>query len=76
MSLLGSLWFFWGMMLFDWNWGPIMFHVCYPLSLWLVAAYFAVVRFMCYLDLRIRREGWEVELVMRAAGNQLSGPTA
>ena len=40
--------------------------VCLPLSVWIVASYFAVVRFLCYLDLRIRREGWEVELVMRA----------
>ena len=75
-AILATLWFLWGMLLFDWNWGPVMLHVCYPLSLWIVAGYFAVVRFLCYLDLRIRREGWEVELVMRAAANQLTGPTA
>jgi hypothetical protein len=33
---------------------------------WLVIGYVSVVRFLCYLDLRIRREGWEVELLMRA----------
>jgi hypothetical protein len=45
--------------------GP--FYTClYPAALWIVAAYFAVVRFLGYLDLRIRREGWEVELLMRA----------
>ena len=38
----------------------------YPATLWMVAAYFTVVRFLGYLDLRIRREGWEVELLMRA----------
>ena len=50
-----------------------MIHVCFPATLWLVAGYFAVVRFLSYLDLRIRREGWEIELIMRAAANRLSG---
>jgi hypothetical protein len=31
----------------------------------------SVVRFLSYLDLRIRHEGWEVELRMRAEGAQL-----
>ena len=34
--------------------------------LWLVLGGFAVVRYLSYLDLRIRREGWEVELLVRA----------
>ncbi|MEX0977827.1 MAG: hypothetical protein WDZ48_03190, partial [Pirellulales bacterium] len=34
--------------------------------LWIVAAYFAVARFLAYLDQRIRGEGWEVELFLRA----------
>ena len=43
------------------------FYTClYPAALWLVAAYFTVVRFLAYLDLRICCEGWEVELLMRA----------
>jgi hypothetical protein len=37
-----------------------------PAALWLVLGYFAVVRFLSYLDLRIRAEGWEVELLLRA----------
>jgi hypothetical protein len=37
----------------------------------MVAGYFAVVRFLAYVDLRIRREGWEVELVMRAERDRL-----
>jgi hypothetical protein len=44
----------------------------YPLALWIVAGYFTVVRFLGYLDLRIRNEGWEVELMMRAEGARLS----
>ena len=35
-------------------------------ALWIVAAYFAVARFLAYLDQRIRGEGWEVELFLRA----------
>lgn len=45
--------------------------VLLPISLWLVAGFFAVVRFLAYLDLRIRREGWEVELTMRAEAERL-----
>ncbi|MFH1924423.1 MAG: hypothetical protein ABIP48_31610 [Planctomycetota bacterium] len=43
-----------------------MYTFYYPLAIWVVVAYFAVVRFLSYLDLRIRREGWEVELRIRA----------
>src|SRR5690606_15708634 len=48
----------------DWNW--VMLSVGYPLVLWMAAGYMAVVRFLNYLDLRIRHEGWEVELRLRA----------
>lgn len=44
----------------------------FPAMLWLATAYFAVVRFLAYLDLRIRREGWEVELTMRAEAARLA----
>jgi len=44
-----------------------------PFSLWLVVGFFTVVRFLCYLDSRIRREGWEVELALRAEGARLAG---
>ncbi|MGI9456324.1 MAG: hypothetical protein ACR2NU_07160 [Aeoliella sp.] len=43
----------------------------YPITLWLVVGWMAVVRFLSYLDLRIRREGWEVELLMRAEAHRL-----
>lgn len=43
-----------------------------PAALWLVMSLFAVIRFLSYLDLRIRREGWEIELRMRAEGVRLS----
>jgi len=50
--------------------------VVYPLCLWLVVAFWAVVRFLSYLDLRIRHEGWEVELLMRAEALRLTMPLA
>ncbi len=49
-----------------------IYTVFYPMALWTVVGYLTVVRFLGYLDLRIRREGWEVELMMRAEGAQLS----
>lgn len=57
----------------------IIFYI--PLVGWIVMGFFAVVRFLAYLDLRIRREGWEVELTMRAeaarlASNRLAGGAA
>lgn len=46
--------------------GPLMIELVMPLTMWLVAGYFTVVRFLSYLDLRIRQEGWEVELRLRS----------
>lgn len=55
-----------------WQWDNLTHTLYYPLALWIVVGYFTVVRFLGYLDLRIRREGWEVELMMRAEGDRLS----
>ncbi|NQU24140.1 MAG: hypothetical protein HQ567_22890 [Candidatus Nealsonbacteria bacterium] len=82
---LGSLLI--GILLFVCFWGAMMisrhlffseeylektsYTIFYPLALWLVVSYFTVVRFLGYLDLRIRREGWEVELMMRAEQTRL-----
>ena len=49
----------------------VVWNVCTPIALWLVAGYFTIVRFLSYLDLRIRREGWELELSLRAEGDRL-----
>ena len=72
-SLLFTLWYLKGMLLFQWDLGWTMFHIGIPACMWLVVGYFTVVRFLSYLDLRIRREGWEVELMVRAAATQLTG---
>ncbi len=54
-----------------WLQGPLMVQFFLPLSMWIVALYFTVVRFLSYLDVRIRQEGWEVELRLRAEANRL-----
>lgn len=44
--------------------------------LWIVAVYFTVARFLSYLDQRIRSEGWEVELFLRAQRDRLTRQAA
>jgi hypothetical protein len=53
-------------------WNPLVLRFIYPLCLWIVAAYFTVLRFLSYLDIRIRHEGWEVELRLRAEAARLA----
>jgi hypothetical protein len=45
-------------------------------ALWIVAVYFTVARFLSYLDQRIRSEGWEVELCLRAQRDRLTRQAA
>ncbi len=71
-----GFWFIAGILLNDWNWGSILVHLCVPLAMWITAGYFCVVRYLSYLDLRIRREGWEVELRMRAEAGRLARQVA
>lgn len=52
------------------NWVPQ--HILRPLAMWSVVAYLGVARFLSYLDLRIRQEGWEVELLVRAEAARLT----
>lgn len=71
-SIWLTLWFLRWRLVGEWRFQGVVYTVFYPLALWLVVGYFAVVRFLGYLDLRIRREGWEVELLMRAEGARLT----
>ncbi|MDG2384383.1 MAG: hypothetical protein P8N76_22130 [Pirellulaceae bacterium] len=73
LCLSAGFWFCSGAISNQWRWGSLMVELLIPLSMWLVAMFMAVVRFLNYLDLRIRREGWEVELKVRAAANELKG---
>ena len=61
-----------GIYLAQWQLGRAMMLFGWPLAMWLTAAFVTVIRFLSYLDLRIRHEGWEVELRMRAEAARLS----
>ncbi len=74
-AVVFTFWFGSGVFFNTWSWGPVMTEICVPLSMWLVACYFTVVRFLSYLDLRIRTEGWEVELRLRAEAARLERAT-
>ncbi|MEM0925164.1 MAG: hypothetical protein AAGJ83_03930 [Planctomycetota bacterium] len=58
----------WGTGIATGYWKPGLFAmiVWFPLALWTVAGISVVVRMMSYLDARIRLEGWDVELAVRA----------
>lgn len=43
-----------------------------PLVLWSVGLFVVVFRFLSYLDSRIRLEGWELELRLRAEGQRVA----
>jgi len=43
----------------------------FQLPIWLGVAFFAVARFLAYIDQRIRLEGWEVELRLRDVGRAM-----
>lgn len=61
-----------GTLVNEWEFSGTVFTVFFPLAMWLVVGYLTVARFLGYLDLRIRREGWEVELSMRAEKTRLT----
>jgi hypothetical protein len=48
-----------------------MLYFAIPAAMWICALYATVARYLNYLDQRIRYEGWEVELKLRAEGRRL-----
>lgn len=71
-GLAGILFMLQGVLLNDLELHRAMPLIGWPLAMWGTAMFLVVVRFLSYLDLRIRHEGWEVELRMRAEGNRLA----
>lgn len=67
-----SLWFLVRILSGEMESNTPQFSVWLNVALWLVIGYFAIVRFLSYLDLRIRTEGWEVELLLRAEAAHLT----
>ena len=52
------------------GWGDL-YGVRFQLALWLAIAFFAVARFLTYIDHRIRKEGWEIKLRLQNVGRAL-----
>ena len=75
-TVFGTFLFVSGVFFNDWQPGPVMLLTAYPLSLWIVAGFMTVARFLSYLDLRIRHEGWEVELLLRAEASRMMSRVA
>ena len=73
LALIATLWCVQGTLLFNWNLGDWFLRLAIPAIMWFVVVFMHVVRFLTYLDTRIRREGWEVELKVRAAAARWEG---
>ncbi len=72
LATYGTIGFLSGVIRQDWTQGPLLIQYLLPLAMWLVACYFTVFRFLTYLDARIRQEGWEVELQLRAEASRMA----
>jgi hypothetical protein len=48
-----------------------LFGLLFQAAIWIAVAYFGTFRFLSYVDRRIRLEGWELELRLKAAGRAL-----
>lgn len=59
----------------DQNWFDISAGPGWPaqVALWLTTVFTAVVRFLAYIDLRTRHEGWEIGLALQRAARRLDG---
>ena len=75
-SIAFSLWFIQGILTNQWVWNWFLVRVQIPLAMWMVVVFSTVFRFLNYLDIRIRREGWEVELKLQAAVSEYEGQVA
>lgn len=58
-------------MLFGLQLGRLGQIILFQCTIWIILMYFTVARFLTYLDQRIRNEGWEVELALRAQRQRL-----
>jgi hypothetical protein len=61
-----------GVLMGTWKWGWWMDLIIYPIALWITAVWATVLRFLTYMNTRIRAEGWDLELKLRAEAQRLS----
>lgn len=77
LSVLYTLMWFRGIAVGQWDLMDLfVLLVLYPLALWTIAGLSVLVRLLNYLDTRIRLEGWEVELAIRAEAMRQFGEEA
>lgn len=55
----------------SWDWNDLFYLAILPFALLAVGIFLAVYRYLSYIDSRIRLEGWEVELRVRAEAGRL-----
>jgi len=77
MAMLGFYSLLWarGILFGMWEWDAIVYVVLYPIALWAAGALSVLIRFLSYLDTRIRLEGWEVQLAVLAETTRQFGDT-
>lgn len=73
-AILAAQWFAIGVSTGDWRWNYWLDYVGVPLSLWCVGLFMAIFRFLAYIDSRLKLEGWEVELRLKAEAARLEPP--
>ena len=71
LSIAMSMVFLIGVLTGNWSWGFWMDLFLFPLTIWLVATWATVIRFLLYMNSRIRTEGWEIELRLKAEAQRL-----
>ena len=71
LSISMSIVFLIGVLTGIWRWGLWMDLFLYPLTIWIVSTWGAVIRFLLYMNSRIRTEGWEIELRLKAEAQRL-----
>ncbi len=69
--LVGTSLFVQGVITGLWQPGRWIYFVALPVSLWFVGLFLTVFRFLSYIDSRIRLEGWELELRLRAEATRM-----
>jgi hypothetical protein len=75
LSLSMSTLFLIGVLTGIWRWGPWMDVVFFPIIMWVVVTWGTIIRFLLYMNSRIRTEGWEIELRLKAESHRLEGQT-
>jgi hypothetical protein len=70
-SLIMSSMFLIGVLTGTWRWGMWMDLFLFPLIVWCTAIWGTIIRFLLYMNSRIRTEGWEIELRLKAEAQRM-----